>query len=208
MMRATQLRGRAVIDMDAAEKLGRVDRIFLDTQARKVAGFRVSHGGMLTLSLNPVMIPASSVHAIGPDAITVHCTAVEDATRLVEFPRVFDFVGRTVISQRGQKLGVIDDVLISEADGRIIGYELADGNVMAQLGRLIADTKKRQIRYIRADADVRTGRDLMIVPEEAVANWELAESPAPPALATASDSFEPAGSTFRSNLVESTPGPR
>ena len=91
MIRATQLRGRVVIDMEAAEKLGRIDRIFLDTQARKIAGFRVSRGGAWTVSLNPTLVPASSIHAIGPDAVTVRHRDIgaEDASRLDGMPRVF-----------------------------------------------------------------------------------------------------------------------
>jgi sporulation protein YlmC with PRC-barrel domain len=196
--------------MEAAEKLGRIDRIFLDTQARKIAGFRVSRGGALTVSLDPKMVPASLIHAIGPDAVTVRHldTEVEDGARLDGMPRVSDFFGRTVVSQNGQVLGVIDDVLISGADIRIIGFALADQNVLVNLGRLLAITKPGHIRYIRAEADLRAGRELMIAPEEALGHWELEDSSAPPAVPAAADRGRAAGSAFPGDLVERRPGPQ
>ena len=39
MIRATELGGRAVVDMDAAEKLGKIDKVILDPDGRRVAGF-------------------------------------------------------------------------------------------------------------------------------------------------------------------------
>jgi uncharacterized protein YrrD len=37
MIRATELSGRPVIDIDAAEKVGVIDKIILDPDGRKVA---------------------------------------------------------------------------------------------------------------------------------------------------------------------------
>ena len=58
-----------------------------------------------------------------------------------------------MVSRDGRLLGKVEDVLINDEDGRIIGYELSehDGS------------------YLRAEADLRTGRDLIVVPEDAVA---------------------------------------
>src|SRR6266404_3571935 len=47
MIRATDLSGRAVVDMDAAEKLGRIETIIIDPEARQLAAFRLSRGGSL-----------------------------------------------------------------------------------------------------------------------------------------------------------------
>jgi uncharacterized protein YrrD len=45
MIKATDLGGRAVVDMDAAEKLGRVHKVILDPDRRRVAGFVIASGG-------------------------------------------------------------------------------------------------------------------------------------------------------------------
>jgi len=154
MIRATELGGRAVVDMDAAEKVGKIEKVILDPEARRVAGFTVAHGGSLISHGTRMTLPASSVHAIGPDAVTVHgSVVVGDLAHLDDLPRVSDVVGRKVVSRDGRLLGKVEDVLINDEDGRIIGYELSEHDGT----------------YLRAETDLRTGRDLIVVPEDAVA---------------------------------------
>ena len=174
MIRATGLRGRAVVDMDAAEKLGRIDTIIIDPDARQVAGFRLSRGGSLLGNEAHTTLPATAVYAIGPDVITVrHTTNLNDDTaRFEQLPRITDVIGRKVVSRDGRLLGVVDDVLISGPDGRIVGYHLADSDVMARLESLFVNRRHRRGSYIRADSDLRAGRELIVVPEDAVSTWE------------------------------------
>ena len=72
VVRATELSGRAVIDLDCAEKIGKVDKIVIDPGARRVAAFLISRGAPLNGEKLHLVVPASSVHAIGPDALTIH----------------------------------------------------------------------------------------------------------------------------------------
>jgi uncharacterized protein YrrD len=183
MIRATDLSGRTVIDMDAAEKLGRIDTIFIDPDARQLAGFRLSRGGSLFGTDAHTTIPASSVYAIGPDVITVRHAAShgDDTARFEQLPRINDVIGRKVVSRDGRLLGVVDDVLISGADGRIVGYHLADSDVMSRVESLFVNRKQRRGTYIRADSDLRAGRELIVVPEDAVSQWEDDRSAAAPA---------------------------
>jgi len=174
MIRATDLSGRAVIDMDAAEKLGRIDTIIIDPEARQLAAFRLSRGGSVFGSEAHATLPASCVYAIGPDAITVrHATNPDDdSARFERLPRISDVIGRKVVSRDGRLLGVVDDVLISGADGRIVGYLLADADLMSRLESLFVNKKHRRGSYVRADADLRAGRELIVVPEDAVSHWD------------------------------------
>ena len=182
MIRATELGGRAVVEMDAAEKLGNVHKVILDPDGRRVAGFVLARGGSLFNTGSEATLPASAVHAIGPDAITVRSRTINDAEadRLEQLPRVSDLVGRKVVSQDGQLLGTVDDVLIEPADGRIIGYALEGGNALGKLEDLLSGDKRHQRpAYIRADAELRAGRDLIIAPADAVCH----EGPADPRVA-------------------------
>jgi uncharacterized protein YrrD len=174
MIRASDLNGRAVVDVDAAEKLGRIDTVIIDPEARHLAGFRLTSGGSVFGNQTHTTLPATSVYAIGPDVITVrHATDhVEDAARFDRLPRINDVIGRKVVSREGRLLGVVDDVLISGADGRIVGYHLADSDFMSRLESLFLNRKHRRGPYIRADADVRAGRELIVVPEDSVSNWD------------------------------------
>jgi hypothetical protein len=107
----------------------------------------------------------------------------------------------------------VDDVLISGPDGRIVGYHLADTSVMTRLESLFVDTKGRHGRYLRADAELRAGRDLIVAPDDAVSTWEqepLGAAPgATPARPNEPDSSsDPAGGWLRGGAVESDAHPR
>src|SRR4051812_35846095 len=128
MIRASELAGRAVIDVDAAEKIGAIDKLILDPDGKRVAGFVVSRGSSLLGNKQPTTIPSSAVHAIGPDAVTVKQAELgtSDAGRLDALPRGSDVIGRKVVTEDGRYLGKVDDVLIEREDGRIFGYVLSD----------------------------------------------------------------------------------
>ena len=182
MIRAKELGGRAVVDVDAAEKLGRIDRIVLDPESRRVAGFVVSRGSSIFKNDQDIVLSASCVHAVGPDAVTVHRTAGDSVEGLEALPRVSDIAGRKVVSESGRLIGTVDDVLIDETDGRIIGYALAGRDVEGKLRALVSgDTEPARAPFLRADANLRAGRDLIVAPDDAVSfDWDgLTPTPAP-----------------------------
>lgn len=178
MIRAKELGGRAVVDVDAAEKLGKIDRVVLDPEGRRVAGFVIGHGSSIFNNDTAVMLPASCVHAIGPDAVTVHRgpeLAADDAsTRFEGLPRVSDIAGRKVVSDEGRLMGTVDDILIDETDGRILGYALDDAGVIDKLRSPVdADSRHPRGGFLRADANLRAGKDLIVAPEDAISyDWD------------------------------------
>lgn len=200
MIRAKELGGRAVVDVDAAEKLGKIDRIVLDPESRRVAGFVVSKGSSIFNNTEDIVILASSVHAVGPDAVTVHRTAeVAGAGSFDGLPRVSDIAGRKVVSDQGRLMGVVDDVLIDERDGRIIGYALAGDGLDDKLHNLVSADRgdKRGAAFLRADANLRAGKDLIVAPEDAVSvDWDAMTSAPAEAVDTPGRwDVAPAGST-------------
>jgi len=204
MIRATDLSGRAVVDMDAAEKLGRIETIIIDPEARQLAAFRLSRGGSLLGNEAHTTLPATCVYAIGPDVITVrHTTDLgdDDTARFDRLPRISDVIGRKVVSREGRLLGVVDDVLLSGADGRIVGYHLANLDFMSRLESLFVNRKHPRGPYIRADADLRAGPKLIVVPEDAVSNWEEDRPAAAPAHSYAPASH-PAGAAPPADLTK------
>ncbi len=178
MIRATELSGRAVVDLDAAEKIGTVEKMILDPDGRRVAGFVIArHGTAFPGSRDHVLLPSSAVHAIGPDAVTIRQgdVAVSDIARLENLPRGSDLIGRKVVSEVGRFLGKVSDVLIDRTDGRILGYLLAEhspgGRFEEMLGR---PRSAREMPYLPADAKLRAGRNLLIASEDAV-NYDWAD---------------------------------
>jgi sporulation protein YlmC with PRC-barrel domain len=186
MIRATDLRGRAVVDIDAAEKLGNIDKVILDPDTRRVAGFVLSRGSSFLNKGSDVVLPAGAVHAVGPDAVTVRqATAIgTDVSAFDTLPRVSDLVRRKVVSETGRLLGHVADVLVDEADGRIIGYALTEPGAGTWEDLLGSGPKSRQpTLLLKAEAHLRAGRDLIVAPDDAVtSDWE---APAEAALNTA-----------------------
>ena len=173
MIKGSQLVGRAVIDMEAAERLGKIKEIIVQHDGERVAGFIVTHaqtivgtGGMRR------MIPASALHAIGPDAITVRGSGMKERIAgLDNLPRMSDIIGHKMVTRSGRLLGLIDDVLINGADGTIAGFVVGEG-VRNKLENIFNAQRSRVHGYVRADADLQVGKELVVVPDDALIEQE------------------------------------
>ena len=172
MIKGSQLVGRAVIDMEAAERLGKIKEIIVQRDGERVAGFVVVHGETLVGTAGKRrIIPASAVHSIGPDAMTVRGSAMQDVVELDNLPRMSDIIGHKMVTQSGRLLGVIDDVLINRGDGTIVGFVVGEG-VRSKLENIFNPQRSRVRGYVRAEADLHVGKDLIIVPDDALIEGE------------------------------------
>jgi len=183
MIRASELYGRVLVDLDTAEKVGNVDEIIVDIYGPCIAGYVVSNGHGLLGRGQRMLVATESVHAIGPDALTVRraITSPELSAHLDSLPRLAELTGRKMVSHGGRLLGTIEDALIDERDSRIIGYPLDGGTVAAGLERLFAlGLRSDRLEYVRADADLRVGAKLVVVPDDAIVAVENEQAPALP----------------------------
>ena len=128
MIKGSQLVGRAVIDMEAAERLGKIKEIIVQRDGERVAGFIVVQGETIVgTGGKRRMIPASVVYAIGPDALTVRGSGMPEMAELDNLPRMSDIIGHKMVTRSGRLLGLIDDMLINGADGTIVGFIVGEG---------------------------------------------------------------------------------
>jgi uncharacterized protein YrrD len=173
MIKGSQLVGRAVIDMEAAERLGRIKEIIVQRDGERVAGFVVVHGETIVgTGGTRRVIPASALHSIGPDAITVRGSAMKARLADLEsLPRMSDVVGHKMVTRSGRLLGLIDDILINGADGTIIGFAVGEG-VRNKLENFFNPQRSRIHGYVRADADLQVGNELIVVPDDALIEGE------------------------------------
>jgi uncharacterized protein YrrD len=172
MIKGSQLIGRAVIDMEAAERLGKIKEIIVQRDGERVAGFVVVHGEtMVATGGKRRMIPASAVHSIGPDAMTVRGSSMQELAELDNLPRMSDIIGHKMITQSGRLLGIIDDMLINRADGTIVGFVVGEG-VRSKLESIFNPQRSRIHGYVRADADLHVGKELIVVPDDALIEGE------------------------------------
>jgi uncharacterized protein YrrD len=172
MIKGSQLIGRAVIDMEAAERLGKIKEIIVQRDGERVAGFIVVHGETIVGSGGKRrMIPASAVYSIGPDAMTVRGSSIQDLAELDNLPRMSDIIGHKMVTQSGRLLGVIDDMLINRADGTVVGFVVGEG-VRNKLENIFNPQRSRIHGYVRADADLHVGKELLVVPDDALIEGE------------------------------------
>jgi uncharacterized protein YrrD len=172
MIKGSQLLGRAVIDIEAAERLGKIKEIIVQRDGERVAGFVVVHGETIVRTAGKRrMIPASAVHSIGPDAMTVRGSAMQELAELDNLPRMSDIIGHKMVTQSGRLLGIIDDVLINRADGKIVGFVVGEG-VRSKLENIFNPQRSRIHGYVRAEADLHVGKELIVVPDDALIEGE------------------------------------
>lgn len=174
MIKGSKLLGRSVVDMEAAERLGKIKEIIVQRDGERVAGFIVAHGeSIVGTGGTRRIIPASALHSIGPDAVTVRGAATKEQAPgdLDNLPRMSDIIGHKMVTRSGRLLGSIDDVLINGADGTIIGFAVGEG-VRNKLESIFHPDRSRIHGYVRADADLQVGNELIVVPDDALIEGE------------------------------------
>ena len=158
--------------MEAAERLGKIKEIIVQRDGERVAGFVIAHGEtMVGTGGKRRMISASAVHSIGPDAMTVRGSAMQELAELDNLPRMSDIIGHKMITQSGRLLGVIDDMLVNRADGTIVGFVVGEG-VRSKLENIFNPQRSRVHGYVRADANLHVGKELIVVPDDALIEGE------------------------------------
>jgi sporulation protein YlmC with PRC-barrel domain len=171
MIRASGLYGRSVVDLDTAERIGEIDEIIVDPYGPGIAGYVVACERPMFRRRKRIIIPIDAVHAIGPDAVTMRSAGAPEyhTAHLDSLPRLSDLTGRRMVSFGGRYLGSVEDALVSERDGRIIGYPLerpGAGRWFEAAFGLGWRTDRPD--YVRADAALRIGVRLIVVPDDAV----------------------------------------
>jgi sporulation protein YlmC with PRC-barrel domain len=224
MIRASGLYGRTVIDLDTAERIGDIDEIIVDPHGPGIAGYVVICERSLFSSKKRIIIPIEAFHAIGPDALTMRSTGPREhhTAHLDALPRLSELTGRRMVSFGGRLLGSVEDALISERDGRIIGYPLDRPGAGTWLDSVFGlGWKSDQPDYVRADAGLRIGARLIVVPDDAIASGadlqnepeidalryaSLPEIPSPPLQPTRSDASQhPTDDEIRASQSHTTP---
>jgi uncharacterized protein YrrD len=181
MIRASGLYGRAVIDLDTAERIGKIDELIVDPYAPCIAGYVVAGRRTLT-GRKRYILPVETVEAVGPDAITIRTATRprESTPHLDALPRFSELTGRKMVSFGGRLLGSVHDALIDERNGRIVGYPLDLSRSAEWFESLFGYSgRSESSEYVRADAALRVGARLIVVPDDAIATAEQIQRASP-----------------------------
>lgn len=165
-MRADELKGRAVLALSNAEKIGRVEDVLFDAEFRRVLGFRVERGGMFGKAQ---ALLRGSVTAVGADALTVQSPdVINDEARFTELAHASTLsqVQRTkVVTVGGALLGTVAHLEIDDDARTVTGYALSS-SLMDRVLRHDADA-------IRPDEVIRLGEGgTMVVPDAVAARLQ------------------------------------
>jgi uncharacterized protein YrrD len=168
-IKASELKGRAVVSLTQAEKIGTVASVILDPAASRVAGLTVRTG----ILGGPKLLRASDIRSLGADAVTIHDSSLlhdgsGEAPELKDLPTLDDMVEMKIISESGQLLGTLGNIEIDPDQYQITRYELS-GTLWDQL--------THSNRTFDASPGLRFGKELLIVPDAVVAALQRPSTP-------------------------------
>ncbi len=160
-MHASELKGRSVVVLANAEKVGQVEDVLFDARFRQVLGFRVKEGGLLSKT---VALPRDSVTAIGADALTVPSPDMineeERFPQLAGAATLSQVTGTKVVTESGQLLGTIGQLDV-DADARTVTAYVLSASLAERVMR-------HQEEVVQAGEVVRLGEGGIMVVADAV----------------------------------------
>ena len=151
-MKFSELKGRAVVDIEDAKKIGEIDNLLLEPGTRQVSSLKVKTGGLFS---TPLTIAISQLMNIGPDAVTVKS---ENAAKAKPSPsaeeplELTSVLGHKVVTDAGTLIGEVHDVLLDPVSAAVTGYEVREGGIFAKS------------LEISATPEVRYGDKLITIP--------------------------------------------
>ena len=155
MIKSRDLIGRLIVTVTRGEIVGKVKDVLIDPDKWEIAAL-VLPGKMF--SKETLIIPRAVVHVFGQDVILVKSneTMPRDDTlnHVASLIAVSgEMKGRQIATEKGVKVGLLDDVLVDEA-GKVVAYDLAKVFVKGSL------SKSKEIPF---HATRSVGPDLIIV---------------------------------------------
>ena len=124
-MNASDLKGRAVVTLSDASKVGQVSETLFDPQYRTALGFRISTGAFH----HDEAALRSQVSAIGADAITLpNPSALNHEDRFPELQGAVPLskvVGARMVTPGGELVGTVSAVTLDEQAQNVVAYTLA-----------------------------------------------------------------------------------
>ncbi len=150
-MKFSELKGRAVVDVEDAKKIGEIDNLLLEPGTRQVSSLKVKTGGLFS---TPLTIAISQLMNIGPDAVTVKVDTASPgkATGVDESVELSSVLGHKVVTDAGTLIGEVHDVLLDPVSAAVMGYEVREGGIFAKS------------LEISATPEIRYGEKLITIP--------------------------------------------
>jgi uncharacterized protein YrrD len=153
-LRWNELKGRAVVDITSAERVGSIEDFVLDAQTYQIVGLRFKKS-LFNAAKN---VPLSAIKGVGTDAITLRLEDSQqpDANEEQAFealPTLSQLIGNGVVTENGKLVGSIINARISLAPLRITGYEVSKGGIFSKT------------HSFELTSEVSYGEKLVVIPD-------------------------------------------
>jgi len=125
-VKASDLKGRPVVTLSDAAKVGQIDDILFDAEYREVLGFRVKKGAFAKSDA----VTRENVTAVGADAVTTPSPEVintEDRFEsLIGAPSYSQAKGKArIVTEGGTLLGLVDEIELDDEARAVTAYVLS-----------------------------------------------------------------------------------
>jgi sporulation protein YlmC with PRC-barrel domain len=128
-MKASALKGKAVVSMVDGVQIGRVEDVLFDTNALRIAALA------LTTSGGRSILPFAAIRSLGADAVTVESATVTQPTAAQPdtgnlLRGLGDLTGLKVVNGEGDYLGDVRDITIDQSSGALTEMEAHRGGML------------------------------------------------------------------------------
>ena len=150
-MKFSELKGRTVVNLEDAKKIGIVQDLMIEPGSRRIVSLKVKTGRFRAAKL----VPATDVKNVGADAVTISVNASPmnipaDAASSSRFGsgqqsasfrsseiaqplvKLTSILGNKVVTDAGTFVGELHDILVDWVDLTITGYEVRGDGLFAK----------------------------------------------------------------------------
>jgi uncharacterized protein YrrD len=143
--------GMPLVAVDEGKRLGTLRGLEFDGSSGQVQGLYFTGGD----GQPDGMLPWSAVRSVGRDAITVEsASAVTPGADAAHRGKAADVRNRAVVTENGNRLGVVSDYDVDENSGRILTYHVGTGGLLGKLMHTEVAFPQSAIRAFGPDAIV------------------------------------------------------
>lgn len=130
-MTVKDLKGLAVISIAEGAKVGSINRVYLDPEARRIIGFSVEPGGNLLEPDSRKLIDVDDIHSLGPDAMTLADKGAvrgdQTNERWMSLVDLDDLTKQKVVTEGGEYVGQVSTIEFDRATFGLVGIEVSPG---------------------------------------------------------------------------------
>jgi len=150
----SELKGRAVIDIMTAKRVGSVEDLVLDQQTYQINGLKFKSG----LFSATQTVPVEAIKGVGDDAVTLQVEkellpASPTEQPPPDLPTLSRIIGNSVVTEGGKHIGEISNVRLSLQPLAITGYEISKGGIFSKT------------HAFEITSEVHYGEKLVIIPD-------------------------------------------